>query len=453
MNNKKIIENLLKLSNFNYNDFEEFKEKEWVYEFFGKNHIYFDEERLNLFREASDAVFKDDLYMKDNFPVEYIDDKLKDIISEAISQPENEREPFIKREIKKFKDNIKNQISDLIFRFPVENLKVKENIKIGNIKLFTFDDIEFEKVKENFIKYRVKQLEKAWSKEQIEELKDDINQNNWFELEFFKDNLNKTFAEINIKGIGYNSKTLDYAKIKAIKGINLALNCLKLFISQDYSFGLKGESLIGIYRGYYLNNQDKPILQNSEIIGHSLMFDLNDDIIKSLKNRGFDKLNKILLKQKKTKYESNILNSIYWFGEASNVHVHNINSRKEAKKDKIENLECFRLGERVIKLFIALESILIFDKNEPIVENISERVAFILGKDYETRVNIKKRIKDLYVIRSNITHKGDVYVSKYDMIDLLFIVQNVLIKLISNKKFNFKETADLKNYFDELKYS
>ncbi len=45
-------------------------------------------------------------------------------------------------------------------------------------------------------------------------------------------------------------------------------------------------------------------------------------------------------------------------------------------------------------MFIALESVLIFNEKEPISENISERVAMILGKDYETRKNIKKEIKE-----------------------------------------------------------
>nr|WP_302578111.1 hypothetical protein [Methanobrevibacter arboriphilus] len=146
--------------------------------------------------------------------------------------------------------------------------------------------------------HELKKFEKTWSKKDIKKMKNQIKKGIWLELDFFRNNLKKGFGEITLKGVGYNSKSINYTKIIALREINLALYCLKLFIPQNYSFGVKGESYIGISRGYYIYDPNKPILQNSEILDNTIRFDLNEEMIKSLEESGFNTLNQILLKKK-----------------------------------------------------------------------------------------------------------------------------------------------------------
>jgi len=99
-----------------------------------------------------------------------------------------------------------------------------------------------------------------------------------------------------------------------------------------------------------------------------------------------------------------------------------------------------------------LESVLV-KKNESITDKLAERTAFLLADKYEDRINYFKGLKELYEIRSQIVHNGDVFVSVNDMIDLSIVVQEVIFKLIKlGDEYDFKSVDDLYNYLEKLKF-
>ncbi len=421
MNNEKIIENLMNISN-QKNSLKEVNKKRG---FWNRNGILisFSEKEHELFKEVADYIL-DEQYIKENFPVSYIEDKLKDIISEAASKSVNEKKNFIEEKVNALRDDMKNDIKEWIFQIPVENIKIYKDIKIGNVKLFTFNNEKLINTKEKYLKSHAS----------------DFMVNN------FENYLNKVFAEVKVITIK------KYAKILAIKEINLALNCLKLFIHQDNaSFGINGNFFTNVDRFYLLYSDFNDWLLSDGYLGQLIPFNLDEESFKFMKQNGFDKLNDLLIK-KNSAYETRILNSIFWFGEALSLYIDIKEDLIENKKH--ENLEHFKFGEKVIKLCTALESILTFDKEEPIRENISERAALILGKEYSDRINIKRNIKRIYDIRSSIVHNGDVFVSKYYVKYLSDVVRYILYKLIdSSGDFYFKSIEEFRDYIDELKYS
>ncbi len=120
----------------------------------------------------------------------------------------------------------------------------------------------------------------------------------------------------------------------------------------------------------------------------------------------------------------------------------------------IENLEFVNQGERLLKLFTSLEAVLNFNNEEKITETIAERAAMIITDDYNIRIKIKKRIKDIYDDRSKMVHQGVTYASKCDLDCLTDYIREVLYKLIELKKersFNNKE--QLRAYIEEIKLS
>ena len=58
----------------------------------------------------------------------------------------------------------------------------------------------------------------------------------------------------------------------------------------------------------------------------------------------------------------------------------------------------------VVKTSIALESLLIASDSEPLSRSLSERAAFILGKDFGERQSLARAIKRFYDMRSGIVH-------------------------------------------------
>jgi hypothetical protein len=62
--------------------------------------------------------------------------------------------------------------------------------------------------------------------------------------------------------------------------------------------------------------------------------------------------------------------------------------------------------EKIVYMLSSLESILLKNENEPIQQNLSERVAFFISKNREERKSIIKTIKSVYSIRSRYLHHG-----------------------------------------------
>jgi hypothetical protein len=62
------------------------------------------------------------------------------------------------------------------------------------------------------------------------------------------------------------------------------------------------------------------------------------------------------------------------------------------------------ISEKLIHVFAAIESVFLRNDNEPISTAISERLAFAVGADADTRLAIAKLVKEVYGIRSKFVH-------------------------------------------------
>jgi len=78
--------------------------------------------------------------------------------------------------------------------------------------------------------------------------------------------------------------------------------------------------------------------------------------------------------------------------------------RRLSTSKKAEMVEYGRINERFVKAIVSLESLLIINKRESVQNNIAERTAFVLERGYKNRRSIKKFIKDMYGLRSEVVH-------------------------------------------------
>jgi len=100
---------------------------------------------------------------------------------------------------------------------------------------------------------------------------------------------------------------------------------------------------------------------------------------------GFNKLCEIIDKNEMNDFQTKLLEAI------------NLYSRNCLAQD---------ISTKLLFILSSLETLLLKDPNEPIVQNISERIAFLIGKNASARMEIAANIRRLYDIRSKFVHHG-----------------------------------------------
>lgn len=63
-------------------------------------------------------------------------------------------------------------------------------------------------------------------------------------------------------------------------------------------------------------------------------------------------------------------------------------------------------SDKLVYILVALETLLLKDPNEPIMQNISERMAFVVRDTVEERKSVVRLVKEIYSLRSKFIHHG-----------------------------------------------
>ncbi len=64
------------------------------------------------------------------------------------------------------------------------------------------------------------------------------------------------------------------------------------------------------------------------------------------------------------------------------------------------------LADKLVYILVTMESMLLKNSNEPIQQNISERLAIFIGNSIQEKQEIIKVVKDIYALRSAFIHHG-----------------------------------------------
>lgn len=412
---------------------------------FGKERFItlYDEDMI-CFNNALKGLLNDS-FIENNVTTKFLEQELQKIIHETFGILRDDRDAYLNKWLVELKDSIEERMEEWVFIIPLENVSLhNEPFEVGNVKLYTFN----ENKAEEFMSTATALLNRDLYEYEREE---------WSNLK--KSNSKRVCAEVKVKGL------LDKSQEIALKKVRIALNILRLYTypKSDDSlrryFGIVGEVIPGDVRYILGFTEDKKwIFPIPEDFGYLAPFELDPERIETMKNNGFEIVNEILKRDKHNSFETRLLASIYWFGSGLNIgeiKAAEIQKPKDKEqKNTHKDFEYFNAGDRFLKFFVALESLLIFNENEPITNNIAERVAFLLGDKYEERKEIKKRMKDLYGVRSKIVHHGDVDITRYDLRDLTEVTQSVIINLILRKdELGIKSKEDLYEWFEKQKLS
>lgn len=279
------------------------------------------------------------------------------------------------------------------------NLVDNETLKIGEFKIFNFEESKNLIGKEIEIKLKEEKPNYLIS---IEVKSRDQNK----AIEIAQESFTK-FVNLLRVFIGNPLKNIP---------INYNLSYTKQLVTYCYS----GESLTSRY-------ENKNNIKNIVLEKYQIEKNFNEHYLKLLE---------ILVKENKTDFELRIENSLKWLSDSyfeKDLHI------------------------KFLKAMIAFEVLFTYSEktlvNPSIASQISETVAFVIGENIEEKIEIEKRMKDFYSIRSSIAHSGKFKINEKDYLELCKYMTIVLILLTTKKDFEADSTKEFYEKIRVMKYS
>jgi hypothetical protein len=298
-----------------------------------------------------------------------------------------------------------------MFYFPLYNLsKFPNKLKIGFSTVILFEDIP-KKVQDSFIK--------AWKHEYF------INRGySLTEQDFIDYSKKRVFLSVSVEANGYTK-----ASEKASILLNDSLNILRFLYSEDISAN-----------DYYW------IIEGSNSSGGTIGYERNYRVWIAWFNNfriSVPLLTEIITKLNPTTLEKKIGNMLKLYGIQTSVR----NS-----------------STKFVLLITCLESLLLTSSDKDYLGwKVSEKTAFLVGKDGKDRIEINNYTKLAYRKRSRFIHadakkKAD-FIEEFDVLKLQKLVRRVLDKLLTlraNGYTEIQDVGDAKNveeYIDQIKFS
>jgi hypothetical protein len=111
------------------------------------------------------------------------------------------------------------------------------------------------------------------------------------------------------------------------------------------------------------------------------------------------------------------------------------------------------LSDRIMYTFAAIESLLLKDAQEPLAQNIGDRLALAVENSTDNRINAVRLVKEVYGIRSQFVHHGAAPKEVELVGRLLELVWKFYTAALPSALARFSRRLDYVEYLDRLKYS
>jgi hypothetical protein len=153
--------------------------------------------------------------------------------------------------------------------------------------------------------------------------------------------------------------------------------------------------------------------------------------IQFLKGSGLDKVGALSEKEKKSDYDTYLLNALLLYSKSSLSTV---------------------VTERLVYIFAALESMLLKNTSEPVQKNIGERLAFLTRKTAEERRRVAQVVEEVYKLRSSFLHHGE-KVNESEVIEefMRCAWKSFIVLIAESEKFHTRSV--MFDALDNMKFS
>ena len=251
-------------------------------------------------------------------------------------------------------DEINNSVKEFEVHFKILYLDIESNFRLGNVN--------FQYVDENYFQGNRK-------------------------LEYYEDFRGNVLVSTLVLAEKQKAQEI------AFKKCSLAVDCLKLFFDiiivpeERLSFDIDSrtkESDENEVIFFENSDRSKISINNFRIPTHQ---NINKHQFDIFEKRGISKFNLFLKqideKENLTELDLTIINSIQLFARA--IYQNNLN-------------------KRVVELFTQLESLVLSDSNEPVLNSLTKYISKLVTKNIEERKFIISLLKEMYGIRSSYVH-------------------------------------------------
>ena len=172
--------------------------------------------------------------------------------------------------------------------------------------------------------------------------------------------------------------------------------------------------------------------KNKESVDNLIPWAITDEFINLIRQTSvLDILNTLLINKNITKFQENILDSVTLYSQATLTK---------------------QFSTKLIYILAALEGIFLKNNNEPITQNLRERVAMLIGKDLAERKSIIGNINAIYELRSAFLHHAHSVDSNQEFEGFMSNAHRAIIAVITNHdKFSTKQ--DFISTLDDKKFS
>lgn len=340
-----------------------------------------------------------------------VDTRLKRIVGQIYLENNDNVDNILENKLKDLEGDLvkflASEILEYTFVFKIDYLTLdKDYYEFGNIVLFKYS----EKSPSYLLGY------------------------NWL-TKYEEFELGNTYCIVNSVG------KKEYAEVLAKNKVSLLMAAIKLFGTdlRFCNFGLSGHIFYPTIEKFLINWKDNS-LETKKLIGRCWSYELKEEDYKFYLEIGFDNIIDLINSDNLSEDEEKILIAIYWYGEAVSSFIGEIKGRGDSKSfNDPDNLIYRTSADRLLKLFIALETLLLKDSNEKIVNNISHRASKLISDDLNSQKEIKKDIIKIYDNRSKFVHHGIPYIHRDDLNRLTNYVRIVILqKNKENKLKKFK---------------
>ncbi|WP_295557688.1 HEPN domain-containing protein [uncultured Hyphomicrobium sp.] len=164
----------------------------------------------------------------------------------------------------------------------------------------------------------------------------------------------------------------------------------------------------------------------SKSMGH---WRLDADLIREIKGAGLDDTAALIKLQKPTAFQTVVLAS----------HL------RYSKSTMVDDL-----GDRLVYMLTALESLYLKDGSEQIGQNLGERLAFTTAHTADEREKVIRNVKAIYKFRSNYLHHGATISERHEIGDFMMTAYNGLEVARRNNE-NFPSVEEFCSAVDRYK--
>jgi hypothetical protein len=321
----------------------------------------------------------------------------------------------IKQDIQ-FLSYLSKRISEVINKYkiaiPISFLIIEKPFKIGNI---VFDFLRTDL----FDKYEKKSLEGVTDENEINAIKQGI-------IKIRKKYQGKTCATIKLEA--ERNKAIEIAKNET----DISLAVLQFFspaalIPESTNYISRMGQISVLESHVFLFEGELPVIMAYFDDNRYPFWHLGEKELSKLEEFGINMFSNLISRKNLSKFEETCLTSIRYYSKA-------ISFRK--------------FPDRLVFLIVSIETLLLMDKNEPIQENVTRRLAILTKSLAQQQVNVISTLSKAYQRRSSYLHHGEIISDMNMLKDLQLIIWTAIERAVHfTSKFITK--SEFINYLEE----